>query len=211
MKHFNKVYGSISLLMALFFSFLAGLAASHRWYQAMSVDLTVVVAWVTFGLIAFAQYVHDVRWGEKSKALEIVEKALNTLKESKELVKIAESAVDKAMEAIDTASKESPQEAHAREMTELMAKIIDEVTGGGRPPKGAEITKAKKLFHERTGDHYAKIHGNGSEEVTIEIHNHPFKSTKRAPRKPTTPVVSKSEQRRLAAIKKSEPTPAKKG
>lgn len=201
MKNFNKVYGSVSLLFALFFSFLAGMAASHRWYQAMSIDLTVVVAWVTFGLVAFAQYVDSERTGIKTRMLKIVEKSLETLEKSKELVKTAESAVDNAMKALDNAGKQDSEKAHAEELAATMAQIIEKITGGGRPPKGAEIKKAQDEFHKQT-DHWGEIKPVGKDEVAIIVHNHPFEATKRATQRKDSQAVNK---------KKSTLTPAKKG
>lgn len=199
-RRLTKLLAAYGVALALLFTFIAGVDATHRHWFQIGVDAVIVLFGLGFTLIMRAADLDEIRQ-------EVAEEMAEEAKEK--LDKIFEAAAE-AMSK-DLGKLLPPQEQdHKKQMTDTLMHIIDEVTGGNRPPKPTELATIAAKFHEATGDHFVRITLQAG-GMQVEIKNEPFEAPKkRAPRKPRTPKLeqtelvpekSKSQERREAAMK----------
>lgn len=153
----TNLFAAFCTVLTGFFLFDAGLAAGHRWYASMTLDLILGGFFAgTLALIVKDRVQDAIRDGLGEMAEEAKEK----------LDEIFQHAVDSTRNSLGGAL---PVISHEAKMTDTLMHCIDEVTGGNRPPTPEDLAEIEKRFAAASGDHTVKLTlGQGGMEVEIK-------------------------------------------
>lgn len=152
-RRFQTLFLVLAFVMFGFQMFLLGISVSDGKTENIVSNGILALFWA----LAIA-----IQWHSKKLDLEM-ENMTRDLERMEKLAEFAKELADLA----------EPKKSHQDELTEILMAIIDDVTGGNRPPTADEIPKVEAAFHESTDDHYVKLTlVEGGMEV--EISRQPF-------------------------------------
>lgn len=175
---FTTYFVVFSYLLVALETFSAGIDAHHRWFMQMTFDLVIAAFWAGLGIVFSRMAYKDGKLDGDLEGLEKMGEMLERLTEA------------------EKAREEKPD--HKKQLTETLMAIMNEVTGGNRPPKPNEVATIAAKFHEATGDHYVKLTLETG-GMRVEIKDQPFEKPK--PRKPRASRAKKLEQTELVPEK----------
>lgn len=151
-KRFQLLLAAMGVFITSYEFFFAGFNASHHWYQNMVFDLVLAGFWVGILFIMHLTRLSEVEFDSLDREFNRFEKLIKGL---------ADNEKDKK---------------HAEEMAELLVDCTDEIVmannkGKRRAPNATEVARIEQLFHDKTGDHYAKltvVEGGVEAEISSE-------------------------------------------
>lgn len=165
MKHFTKIFGSLAVVLVFYSLILGGFDLGQHRYQVAVPNLIVGFFWFLILGVVAAEQVSDAKFKAEMKFLDKTSAMLKGLVEAEE-------------------ARNTPND-HQEKMAELLVDCVDEITkqtgdGERKAPTQEQADAAAALFHEKTGDHYARmtIVAGG---VKAEIGTDPFESAEQVP------------------------------
>lgn len=184
MKHFNKIFGTLAVILVFYSLVLGGFDLGKHNYQVAVPNLIVGFFWfVVLGILAHAQK-QEARLDAEMEYLEKTGEMLKALTQSEE-------------------------SRHAESLTNRFTECVKEVTGGGRAPTLEEQALIASNFHDKT-DHYARFSGEQTGEYgDVEISSVPFEDEvpAGAERHVESPEAFVSNRRVIPVIDGDKPAP----
>ena len=190
-KFFRTWFIGFSYIIVGLEAFSAGVDSVHHWWAQVVFDLVICAFWVGMGLL-FAHMAY-----KDGKLDADMDNLKRTSKLFDELANLEQDRMKAAMAA-------KPIN-HQKELSDTLMGIINDVTGGNRPPKPQELATIAGKFHEATQDHWVKITLQ-SGGMNVEIKNQPFEKAKA--RKPRASRAKKLEQTELVPQSQTRPVKA---
>jgi hypothetical protein len=154
MKSMGKLLVGMSVTLVAFLVFITGYdIARRRWADAVYFGI-MAIWWLAIGVFIT---INEAKSAQLDRDFERIKGRLDS-----ELGDLLEELKDKVSES-----------SHKAKLTNTMTEIIDEVTGGNRPPTEAEVTDIQAKFLEKT-DHYLRLTLKQG-GMQVEISEEPFK------------------------------------
>lgn len=134
----NRWFMAMSVILFSYEAVMAGFNLGKHSYANAGFDGILAVFWLGFAAIMVMERIADAKFEEMDRSFEKLTGLLKTM---------ADKADDKK---------------HAETMAELLVDCTDEIVmannkGKRRAPTQTEVAAIEQLFHDKTGDHYAKL------------------------------------------------------